>query len=339
MRIGLDCTSCDSTRGNISSPGSACSTVAIVENQDLTLSANGILVVNKPEGLTSFAVVNRVKRALNLRKAGHCGTLDPFATGVLVICINQATRIADQLSVHDKAYRFTVQLGVETDTLDRTGQITSVCDGEAPTQEELCSSLKQFMGNQVQDVPKYAAVRVQGKHLYEWSRRGIEMSTPEREVEIHGLKLLAYEWPRATLEVHCSKGTYVRQLAADIGRVLGCGGHVLDLCRLASGPFGIGDAISINTLEEMGASGTWQRSLIAMSSALSHLPSVRIEDEGTLKRMRVGNLDSQWESENLRRFGRHGGAVRLISGDDVLEALWWPNTTTDQQRRLRVFHS
>jgi tRNA pseudouridine55 synthase len=303
-------------------------------------SISGILVVDKPEGLTSFAVVRKVKEALRLEKAGHCGTLDPFATGVLVVCLNQATRIADQLSEQDKVYRFTIQLGMETDTLDRTGRVTRIYEGQARSEGELRCSLDHLMGSLTQEVPRYAAVRVQGKRLYEWSRRGIEVTRPKREIAVYRMELLAYRWPEATLEVRCSKGTYVRQLAADIGGLMGCGAHVTGLNRVASGPFRVEHAISMETLEETVERSCWRRKLVSMSEALSHLPAVRIEDQGLLGRLRVGNLDREWEAENQKRFEGCSQAVRLLSGEDQLEALWWPNPEAVQRRRrLRVFRS
>jgi tRNA pseudouridine55 synthase len=303
-----------------------------------TAPASGILIIDKPEGLTSFAVVSKINRLLPEKKVGHCGTLDPIATGVLLICLDQATRISGQLSEQDKAYRFTIQMGVETDTLDRTGCVTRVYDGEACQEEELRSVLNGFMGRQVQEAPRFAAVRIQGRHLYEWSRKGIEMTAPKREISIHRIELLAYDWPRATLEVHCSKGTYVRQLAADIGKAMECGAHVSELRRLSSGPFRIEDAISVDALKDTIEEGCWREKLVPMSKALSHLPAVVIEDEGVLKRLRAGNLGPDWEAENRKPFGGHSKAVRIVNAEDRLEALWWPNPDAEQRRRLRVFH-
>jgi tRNA pseudouridine55 synthase len=299
---------------------------------------DGVLILDKPEGLTSFAVVNRIKKMLPKRKVGHCGTLDPFATGVLLICLHRATRIADQLSGQDKVYRFTMQLGVETDTLDRTGRVTGTYDGMACSREQFRSVLDCFRGSLMQEVPRYAAVRLNGKHLYEWSRRGIDMQPPMRKVSIHRLDLRSYEWPSATLEVHCSKGTYVRQLAADIGKRIGCGAHVSGLNRLSSGPFRLEDALTLDEFAEAVSGECWHERLIPMGKALSHLPAVVIEDEGLLRRLRTGSLGPDWEAENRAAFEGNRHAVRLVSGSHRLEALWWPNPDAEQRRRFRVFN-
>ena len=168
---------------------------------------SGVLLLDKPEACTSFRVVKEVQKLLSLHKVGHCGTLDPFATGVLVLCLNRATRIADQLLEQDKVYRFVIRLGFESDTLDREGAILPVYAGPPLSEASLQACLDRFQGTYEQQVPRYAAVKVQGQRLYEWSRKGITIAQPMREVTIYRLRLLAFHWPEASLEVHCSKGT------------------------------------------------------------------------------------------------------------------------------------
>ena len=299
--------------------------------------AGGILAVDKPEGPTSFAVVHRIKKRLNLKKAGHCGTLDPFATGLLLVCINQATRISDQLLDQDKVYRFGVRFGVETDTLDRTGKVTRTHDGPAPSREELNGAVDAFRGVCLQKVPRYAAVRVEGKRLYELSRKGVEVERPEREVCIRKLELLSYQWPDATFETCCSKGTYVRQLAADMGHRLGCGAHVSELRRLASGPFHVDRAVEFQDVEGEAEVHCWERKLISMNEALAHLPHVLVEDAGTIRRIRDGQMSREWEVAHREKFSGSGMPVRILGADGRLAALWWPFSETPSQRRLRVF--
>ncbi len=298
---------------------------------------DGILLVDKPEGMLSFGLVSGIKRLLRVKKVGHCGTLDPFATGVMVICLNQATRIADQFLEQDKVYRFTLRLGVETDTLDRTGRITRTCAEEPPSRERFIEAMERFRGPCRQRVPRYAAVRVNGERLYKMARKGIDVAAPEREICIYRLELRSYRPPEADLEAHCSKGTYVRQLAADIGEALGCGAHVTRLRRLASGPFHVDRSVSLEDLEQAREEGKWREKLILPSDALSHLPVLTIEDGDVLKRLRHGNLAHDWEREHRAAFPDYRSAVRLVAPGNHLVALWWPRPETGDGRRLRLF--
>ena len=300
----------------------------------------GVLVIDKPEGMTSFRVVDRVKKRLGLKKAGHCGTLDPFATGVLIVCLNQATAITELFSSQEKVYLAVIRLGVETDTLDRTGEVTRTWDGPAPSEEEVRKALAGFLGSSTQEVPRYSAVKIQGRRLYKLTRSGVEVDVPSREIRIHGIELRAYGWPDVTVEVRCSKGTYVRQLAADIGSLLGCGAHLGELRRTASGQFRIDQAVPLDRL--LDASGDeapvdWRKKLISVNDALAHLPSVVVEDETLLRRLSNGYLDPGWEAHNRERFARQGNPVRIVSGGNQLLALWWPQPEAGKRRRLRPF--
>lgn len=299
--------------------------------------ASGVLVIDKPPGLTSFNVVSRLKKWLRSKKVGHCGTLDPFATGVLVVCLNQATRVVDQLLNHDKTYRFEVCLGVETDTLDRTGEILASHEGPACSKEDLQGALSGLLGTYLQQVPRYAAVKIQGMRLYEWSRKGIDVDRPLREIRVSRLEVLRYTWPYALLEAHCSKGTYIRQLSADLGRLLGCGAHVKELQRIASGPFRLENALSLDACREMLEQQSLESRIIPMSDALGHLPALPLEDEGLLKRLCDGQLDPAWEDEHRKDLVLQEGPVRLLAGNSHLVALWWPRQAVAEQRRLRVF--
>lgn len=301
---------------------------------------DGILVIDKPAGMTSFAVVARIKKQLRQKKVGHCGTLDPFATGVLVLCLNQATRVADQLSGQDKTYRFTLHLGVETETLDRTGRILHSFDGRPCSKVELTRVVDRFCGSYLQQVPRYAAVKVRGQRLYRLARNGIEVELPRRQVHIHKLRLRHFDWPFATLEVHCSKGTYVRQLAADMGTALRCGAHVSELRRLASGPFRIEQAVSLQELQETDSNPGWQQHLISLQEALAHLPAIRVDDAKVVQRLHNGQLDSAWEADHRQRLLSPRNPVRIVTGDNRLLALWWPRHRREepgQRRQLRVF--
>lgn len=304
-------------------------------------TSSGILLLDKPEGMTSFALTAKVRKLLRLKKVGHCGTLDPFATGVMVLCLDQATRIADQLSLQDKLYQFTMRLGQETDTLDRTGRIVTSYDGAPVAEDDLVSVLPRFTGRVRQQVPRYAAVKVQGRRLYELTRKGVELiDLPAREVTIHKLQMLSFQWPRAELLVHCSKGTYVRQLAADIGAALGCGAHVKELRRLASGAFQIAQAISLEELRETAENHGWRSKLLPMSEALAHLPAITIDDPQVIEGIHHGRLDPQWEVTHRQGPLTQPGPYRLVTGENRLLALWWPEqrrNAGDAKRSLRVF--
>lgn len=302
---------------------------------------SGILLLDKPEGMTSFALTAKVKKLLRLKKVGHCGTLDPFATGVMVLCLDQATRIADQLSLQDKLYQFTMRLGEETDTLDRTGQVVKTYDGPPVSGDDLVSALDRFTGRVRQQVPRYAAVKVQGRRLYELTRKGVELiDLPAREVVIHELKLLSFQWPQAELLVHCSKGTYVRQLAADIGTALCCGAHVRELRRLASGTFQIAQACPLEELQETADSNVWRSKLWSMSEALGHLPAISIDDPHVVAGIHHGRLDPQWEFTHRQKLLNEPGPYRLLTEQNRLLALWWPDqrhNAGEAKRCLRVF--
>lgn len=185
----------------------------------------GVLVLDKPEGITSAKAAAKVKKLLKPRKIGHTGTLDPFATGVLVLCLGEATRASDQIVGLDKVYRATLCFGVETDTQDRTGQVIGRSD-VVFCENDLLGVLSAFSGVCRQTVPRFSAVRVDGRRLYELSRRGIEVDLPDREICIHSIELQSFQWPEAVVEVCCSKGTYIRQLASDIGSRLGSLAHL-----------------------------------------------------------------------------------------------------------------
>jgi tRNA pseudouridine55 synthase len=298
---------------------------------------HGILIVDKPEGLSSFQTARRVARMLSLPKTGHCGTLDPFATGVLLIAVNQGTRIVDQLTLQDKEYVCTVCFGVETDTLDGTGQVQARYEGSAMEVSSCESAMRSLVGSYEQEVPRFSAVQVAGRRLYDLARRGIEVTPPSRMVTVELIELLDYEWPHATFRVRCAKGTYIRQLAADIGRKMGCGAHVKVLRRTASGPFTEERALSFGQIETLRMEGLWADHLVSLHEALAHLPAVCVEDEGLLKRLRNGDLDRVWQRDHMTSLPAGRAPVCILTPWMQLAALWWPDAAEGNERRLRVF--
>jgi len=297
--------------------------------------AGGILVVDKPEGVTSTRLSTQVKNILKPGKIGHTGTLDPFATGVMVLCINEATRVADQFINYGKVYLATLRFGVETDTLDKTGNVVKTSDVRF-CERDLVESLESFRGECTQKVPKFSAVKIGGQRLYKLSRKGIEVQVPEREVCIHSIALHSFEWPEAVVEISCSKGTYIRQIASDLGEKLGSGAHLSALRRLSVGPFKVESALNIDELSMENRDRIVSR-IIPVNDAISHLPAVTLGDEQILARLKFGQLDRGWASAHSGVFARDAGPVRIVTVSNRLAALWWPKPAAAGSRSLRVF--
>ncbi len=212
--------------------------------------AAGILTVDKPLTWTSFDVVNFVRSRFNVPKVGHCGTLDPAATGLLVLVLGKFTSLSGKLSGEDKAYCGTLTLGVETDSGDLDGKIIRRCD-EIPCEEKIREVFAGFRGKSKQLPPMYSAVKVGGKKLYELARQGVEIEREARDIEISHLEITAMDMPHVDFELDCSKGTYVRTLCSDIGTALGCGGTLSALRRTRCGRFTLDDAVSLESLKNM----------------------------------------------------------------------------------------
>ena len=213
------------------------------------MGIHGVLNLNKPPKLTSRQAVDCVKRPLNVKKAGHGGTLDPDATGVLLICLGDGTKLFEALQVGTKEYEGTLTLGITTDTLDADGQITKITDTSQITPDQIRSVCQQFVGEIEQMPPMFSAVKHKGKPLYKLARRGLEVKRRSRQVFIESIELLSLNIPEARFRVVCSKGTYIRALAADIGAELGCGAHLSELIRTRSGVFKIEEAHTFDSLE------------------------------------------------------------------------------------------
>jgi tRNA pseudouridine55 synthase len=240
---------------------------------------NGILLLDKPMGATSNAALQQVKRLFQARKAGHTGSLDPLATGVLPICLGEATKASAFLLDADKRYRVVCKLGETTSTQDAEGEILQTRPVGDYSLAELEVVLDRFRGPQEQVPPMFSAVKHEGQRLYKLARQGIEVERKARSIVIHELSLLSWESPSLEIEVHCSKGTYVRTLAEDIGEALGCGAHVTGLRRTAVGPYGDDTLVTIEQLEALSGEGFFARLdalLLPMESALAQWPGVRL---------------------------------------------------------------
>jgi tRNA pseudouridine55 synthase len=283
---------------------------------------DGILNINKPSGMTSHDVVERVRRMLREKRIGHTGTLDPLATGVLVLCVGRATRIARYLEAGEKEYRAVMRLGVSTDTLDAAGQIVATKSYTPPEPQQIIEVMKAFTGLLMQRPPAYSAVKVGGVPSYKLAREGrAELLTP-RPITIFSIQLTAYEDPLISLRVRCSKGVYIRTLCADIGDALGMGASLARLERTRSGCFSIDNALTLEELQSMVTASTVVQVFTTIDDALAVFPSVPINDTETVRVMH-GNAIAcpqsmmNIQSERVRLHGPTGrllGLARVVAG-------------------------
>ena len=274
----------------------------------MTSSRDGVIVLDKAAGLTSAGAVELVKRQLRASRAGHAGTLDPFATGVLPVCLGEATKLAQYLLADDKEYEAELVLGAETDTYDRTGAVTATRDASAVTRDAVLAALAARTGEQDQVPPMYSAVKQGGVRLYHRARAGEEVERAPRRIRIDRLALLAWEPPRLRVAIACSKGTYVRGLAHDLGRDLGPGAHLAELRRTRSGAFTLADA---RPVEALGGAR-----LFGLIEA-TRLPVVAVSAELEPK-IRSG---VQYIADQLAGLPPEGQRFQMVIGGDRLLAI------------------
>lgn len=235
---------------------------------------DGIILINKPLNCTSHDVVNKVRKICHTKKVGHCGTLDPLASGVLVLCINKATKALQFITSEDKEYIATITLGKATDTYDLEGKITSEKEYQNDlTLKQVEETLKTFLGKQKQVPPIYSAIKVNGKKLYEYARNNEKVEIEPRDIEIYSLELLSFEKNEIKIRTHCSKGTYIRSLCVDIASALGYPGVMSSLIRTKSGHFALEDCITLEDLEQN------PNQCIPIEEAFKDFKSLIIEDE------------------------------------------------------------
>ncbi len=286
-----------------------------LEGQEL----NGVIVVDKPPGITSAKVVARVKKLLRARKAGHTGTLDPFATGVLVCCINRATKLSRFFLHGKKKYEAVLHLGIETDTQDLTGNVTNICHHVEFSDKTIQSAFRQFEGTIKQLPPVYSALKHKGIPLYKLARSKRPVQKPERYVSIITLKIREVCLPFIRFEVLCSAGTYIRTLCADIGAFLGCGGHLKELRRVKSSGFTIADAVTLEELEDLALSNKSSDRIISMSNALKDMPE-HIADNVLVNKINHGHIITKNDvmSGQINAFE---GFIKIVDTDKKLVAI------------------
>jgi tRNA pseudouridine55 synthase len=252
----------------------------------MTQRIDGVILLDKPPAMSSQSAVTAVKRHFKAEKAGHTGTLDPLATGLLPVCLGEATKYSQDLLNADKTYQATLHFGIETDTADADGQIISQKSMSEPIDDTkarhlLETILPKFVGQINQTPPMYSALKRDGKPLYEYARSGVELEREPRQITIYSIQLLSVRWPYASIEVHCSKGTYIRVLAQDIGEALGCGAHLHTLRRTAVGHLTLDHAITLEYLQ----TGTVEP--LPVDALLQTLPELTVDDQQA-KRLEMG---------------------------------------------------
>ena len=300
-----------------------------------TLTQSGLLLIDKPEGPSSAHIVSRIKKILGAQKVGHLGTLDPFASGLLLLGINEGTKIADIFLGAVKSYHAVMVLGVETDTEDATGNV--LCDRPAPFvgDDELTALEKKFTGDLQQVPPMFSALKKDGVRLYRLARQGKEVPRESRPIRVEKLSLRRVSNAELEFDVTCSRGTYVRTLAADMGKHLGCGAHLKSLRRTACGHLRVEQAVTMDEIE--GLDAKTEVHLISLRTALGHLRAVTWPIQ-FISRLRLG------QQEILARIGNPSAAEELVSiqdsrGEVVALARWEKEIPGGGWRLFRVFHT
>ena len=297
---------------------------------------DGILNINKATGMTSHDVVARVRKLLKQRRVGHAGTLDPTASGVLPICVGQGTRVAEYLSESGKAYLAEIVFGVVTDTYDVEGAILRTADAADLTLARIEQALPHFLGKQQQVPPRYSAIKIQGQPAYKRTRAGEEVALEPRPIEITKLEITAWESPRLTLAVECSKGTYIRSLAYDLGEYLACGAHLGGLARTRSGPFSLEESITLETLAEAIDEDTVARYLHPADEAIQHYPAI-ILDEPAVERVLHGNAFPDTSDSLDAPLAKHSKIARVYATDRHFLAIAEWDTERQVWQPTKVF--
>lgn len=278
------------------------------------LPVNGVLLLDKPKGASSNHALQRVRRMLQAQKAGHTGTLDPMATGLLPVCLGEATKFSAHLLEADKVYRTRVQLGAVTDTGDAEGEVIERCAVPALTAANVDAVLERFRGEIEQVPPMYSALKHNGRKLYELAREGKTIERAVRRVTVYDARLLAFEGTAFELEVRVSKGTYIRTLAEDIGRALGCGAHITALRRLATGPFGSEGMLPLEALEALAGQEEREAALLPVDVLVAHLPRLDV-NEAARQRLVHG------QSASVDTGAGHAGKLTRLYCDETFLGL------------------
>jgi tRNA pseudouridine55 synthase len=286
---------------------------------------DGILNVNKPREKASFSVVTLVRRLTGEKRVGHAGTLDPLASGVLPVCIGQATRLVEYMMDTAKTYRAEIELGITTDTYDAEGKVTQKTDASNINRKQVETALSMFRGEITQTPPAYSAVKYHGKPSYKLARAGIAIVPKRRLARIDRIEVIDWQPPVVTVEIDCGKGTYIRSLANDLGQMLGCGAYLKNLARLRCGVFDIANSVTIDELEEAFRVGYWEGLLYPMDSVLTSLPAVVIgeENERAVCNGKAVLLEGCSPADLYRAYNQCGNLLAVLRFDTE-RGLWQP---------------
>ena len=294
------------------------------DRENIKNVVSGVLVVDKPIGLTSHDVVQVIRRGTGIRRAGHTGTLDPRASGVLVILIGPAVRLSEYVSASDKRYQATIRLGSSTDTYDAEGTVTSSASVEDITEDYFNEVLQRFVGEIEQVPPPYSAVKVGGRKAYDMAREGEEFELIPRIINVYSLEILEWALPEVVIDVYCSSGTYVRSLANDLGKELGTGAHLVGLRRTKSGRFTLRDATPLRRLQEAFDAGNWYRFLIPAAEAMADWPMVELDADQVELVRHEHRVPADPEMKGLARgVSQQGDLVALLEVDAETQE-WQP---------------
>ena len=286
---------------------------------------DGIFNINKPTGMTSHDVVAIMRKLLKQRRVGHAGTLDPLASGVLPICAGQATRVAEYLSESGKAYQAGIEFGTDTDTYDAEGTITATASTAELTLNMIEGALEQFRGPQMQYPPLYSAIKIQGQAAYKRARAGEAIELKPRPIIIYALEILEWLPPRLTLAIDCSKGTYIRSLAHDLGLQVGCYAHLEKLVRTRSGPFTLSDSMTLEQFAGAVETNAIQRYAFPLDKALEHYPAIKLDVE-TAGRVKHGSTFNDMVANNSGRarvYDNNGVFIAIAEWNEEQQA-WQP---------------
>lgn len=304
-------------------------------------SQDGIILVDKAEHETSFNIVKKARKVITGKKIGHAGTLDPFATGLLIILVGQGTKLAPYIMTGEKRYRATIQLGIETDTLDPTGCVVQRKKVPAFRPEQIEAIVSNFIGEIDQVPPIYSAVKYRGKRAYTLARKGVNVEIQKRKVRIRSIEVLFIDLPEIVIEICCSRGTYIRSLAADMGKALGTGAHLMALRRLSSGPFNVNDAIQSQFIGDATPYEYMAGKIIALRDSLPDMKELHLNDRIT-KRI-INGYRPKWEEivDESEGYNEYAGCIKLVNGTAlvaVLEINRSPIENPDWLKKIRVFH-
>ena len=273
-----------------------------MQKKSLKREIDGVFLLDKPLGFSSNQALKKIQWLFNAKKAGHTGTLDPMATGLLPICLGEATKFSHRLLNAHKSYIATIQLGITTSTGDQEGEVISE-KKVVLNEDQLKDTLKKFIGDTTQIPPMYSALKFEGKPLYEYAREGIEIERKSRQIKIFDIKLINIEKSIITIEVLCSKGTYIRTLAEDIGQTMGCGAHLKGLERTQTGNFQLSEALSIEALEAMPMASR-EKALMPIDVLLEELSSIKLN---------MAELDAIKKGQSIDFMSKNDKEVRLYS--------------------------